>query len=156
MTDKLSPQDKSVNPVAEYIEQIKRAETLEEEDQLREQIAAVSANNPENLRLAVLDITLPEEDYLLGEVYEALVDHDPVRWTDFFAEEVDRIINLARSRDDKAQVLAALDQFIVVCFVTEEPLRKRIRDALYPKLNWRDDLIRRKCVQTICDFRRRQ
>jgi len=152
VTDKLPLQDKSVNSVAGYLEQIRRAETLEEEDQLREQLAAESANNPENLRLAVLDITLPEEDYLLGEVYEALAEHDPVRWQDFFAEDIDRIINLARSRDDKGQVLAALDQFIVISFQPEESLRKRIRDALYPKLNWRDDLIRRKCVQTICDF----
>ena len=141
------------NLITELVKRLDDTFELDEEDQLRAEIAAEAVKRPNHLREAVKSISLPDQDYLLGDVYEALAEDDPERWGDFFVDEIDRLLELSRKSENKGAILATLDQFICVAVAAEnKSLYQQIIDRLYAELDSPNELIRRKCVQTICDF----
>lgn len=134
----------------EYLQQIEESITVDEEEAIYAIIRDYAQSNREDFVRQVREIPL-ERFADLEEVYEALSD-DPADWQEFFLQEMDRILSLARSQSDSATVLAPLDSFFLLSFGQDTDLHQAILHKLADNMSDENVLIRRKCVELLGDF----
>lgn len=124
---------------------------LEEEELIYEQIRSLATADPEPFILEVKAIPLADW-HSLEEVYEAL-SYEPAPWVSFYLDEVDRLLDLARSSSNPGAVLAPLNAFYLLSLDDEElPMQKALAKKFYDHLDDDNHLIRRKCVILLADF----
>ncbi|MGB3717300.1 MAG: hypothetical protein WA996_22995 [Candidatus Promineifilaceae bacterium] len=94
----------------------------------------------------------PEEMPYLSDIYEAL-SFDPVPWSGFYLDEVDRLLEQARRSQDPAEILEPLDAFWLLSLDEDAlQLRQDLLGRFSENLDDENIFIRRKCVVLVGDF----
>jgi hypothetical protein len=136
--------------LSEYLRQIEEADSVDEEEAVYARIIEFAQLNREEFVREVRGIP-PDRFSDLEEVYEAL-SYEPADWQEFFLEEMDRILALARSQSDPAAILAPLDAFFLLSFEQDEGLQQAILRELVNNVADENIFIRRKCTVLLGDF----
>jgi HEAT repeat protein len=134
----------------DYLRQIEEAENVDEEENVYGQIHAYAQSNREEFVRQVRGISLDRFSDL-DEIYEAL-SFDPADWQDFFLEELERLLSLARSQPNSEAILAPLDAFFLLSFEQDKGLMQAILRELAENVSDENVFIRRKCVELLGDF----
>lgn len=92
-----------------------------------------------------------ENNNTLFEVYIALAG-EPELWEDFFWEELERLLNAARSAADPVAVLTHLEAFAYLAAKDEGSLQRRLRLRFQKELDAANVAIRRRAIWAIGDF----
>ena len=137
--------------LSEYLEQIDESTSWDEEEFLQTKILELANADPKAFIREVRAI--PADDLVwLSDVYEAL-SYDVEHWENFFVEEVDRLLQLARDSDQPSDVLFPLNAYFQLSLDDEiDQLQERLRKKFYDNVEDENVFIRRKCVVLLGDF----
>ena len=88
----------------------------------------------------------PDQFDKLNDIYEVLAD-DPNPWADFFLNEIDRLVTLARESSDPGPIIQPLDAFWLISLNEDAvELRQDLLHSFYSNLDDENAIIRRRCV----------
>jgi len=88
----------------------------------------------------------PDQFDNLNDIYEVLAD-DPSPWADFFLNEIDRLLTLARKSSDPGPIIQPLDAFWLISLNEDAvELRQDLLHSFYSNLDDENAIIRRRCV----------
>jgi hypothetical protein len=124
---------------------------LDEEDTIQEEIRLYAEENPVSFIMQVREIPIENISYL-ADIYETL-STEPEHWSEFFLEEIDRLIELSRTNSEEEAILAPLDAYLLLSFDEENNILNH--DLLVKFAGYLDDespVIRRSCVDLVGDF----
>jgi hypothetical protein len=137
--------------LSEYLEQIDKSATWEEEELLQTKILELANADPKAFIHEVKAIPADDLGWLY-DVYEAL-SYDAEHWENFYVEEIDRLLQLARDSDQPSDVLFPLNAFFQLSLDDEiDQLQERLRKKFYDNVEDENVFIRRKCVVLLGDF----
>jgi hypothetical protein len=88
----------------------------------------------------------PDQFDKLNDIYEVLAD-DPSPWADFFLNEIDRLLTLARKSSDPEPIIQPLDAFWLISLNEDAvELRQDLLHSFFSNLDDEIAIIRRRCV----------
>lgn len=136
--------------LSEHLQQLYDVRSVDDEEAIYAKIRDVANQDRDAFIEEVRQLPLDEYS-LLHDIYEAL-SYEAAAWQGFFLEELDRILALAQSSPNPAQVLSPLDEFFLLSLEEDDQLHQSIQDRLYDNLDDGHVLVRRKCVVLLGDF----
>lgn len=131
--------------LADYLCQLDESLDNDTDIAIQDEILLYANKNQEQFIKEIHQLP-PEQFYHLSDIYEILADH-PMSWADFFLDELDRLLALARQSSDPELIVEPLDAFWLLTQDEEAlELRRELLHRFSDNLDDDNAIIRRRCV----------
>ena len=131
--------------LAEYLLQLDESLDNDTDVAIQDEILLYASENREEFINQIHKLP-PEQFYHLSDIYETLADQ-PKSWAEFFLDEVDRLLDLARLSSDPELIVEPLDAFWLLTQDEEAlDLKRDLLNRFSDNLDDDNAIIRRKCV----------
>jgi hypothetical protein len=134
-----------------YLDKLAESVDIDEEEAIQEELLRYAGENRDAFISEVRALP-PEKMPDLSDIYETL-SFDPIPWSTFYLEEIDRLLNLARTNQDPGKFLEPLGEFWLLSQDEDAlQLRQDLLGRFSENLDDKNVFIRRKCVVLVGDF----